>query len=134
MDYILLPVRSLLNNSYFLHLQYDENSANSPSVGGASPGSTDTTGPQLTGRPAGGNDNHEQSGTDHNGTKQNKTSNIQVRLINAVFTREIVTNVMAVRITISYIISHLKIISSFNFSAKTTCLCKGKTSQSSKCI
>lgn len=61
-------------------IKYDENSANSPSVGGASPGSTDTTGPQLTGRPAGGNDNHEQSGTVHNGTKQNKTSNIQRKL------------------------------------------------------
>ena len=63
-------------NQHIMNLQYDENSANSPSVGGASPRATESSGQQL--RPAAGNDNHDQPGAVHNGTKQHKTSNIQV--------------------------------------------------------
>ena len=81
LDFLLISdhfVIYLYLNKTFLCLQYDENSANSPSVGGASPRSTESSGQQL--RPAAGNDNHEQGAAVHNGTKQNKTSNIQVVL------------------------------------------------------
>jgi len=61
-------------------VKYEENSANGPSVGGASPRSTDTNTQQPRPPPTGGTDNHESAGVVPNGTKQNKTSNIQRKL------------------------------------------------------
>merc|ERR1719414_1845852 len=52
--------------------------ANSPSAGGASPRSTDTSGQQH--RTSGVSDNHDQTGAVTNGTRQNKPSNIQRKL------------------------------------------------------